>query len=272
MPPIYTRTGGGGGGSGDGPETLVDVTFADLTTQDLTSSGDGNYTLSDGTVLAVSNSTNADTLAVTNGTGLEAEVTGAGGSYKATRVAVDLSGFSTLTDYDAFRFFVEVVPDTMAGATEGPDAVWMYYTQDPSGTVTDGVYSRFAKYSGDSDYDANYALNGMSLGPNPTGYGGGPTGDWGNLSTTSLPSVARLEMHGTDVDVWLRGDTGTSGLPDRGTMTLRARLRLQAARFEATDDVILGDSGFVVFEVATYNEISVAIKRIAIQRYGTASS
>ena len=271
MPLVNVTATGGGGGGGDGPETLVDVTFASLTTQDLTSSGDGNYTLSDGTVLAVSNTANADTLSVTNGTGLEAEITGGAASYKATRVSVDLSTFSTLTDFDSFRFFVEVEPDTMPGTTDGPDRVWLYYAQDPAGTVTDGVYAALSKYSGDSDYDANYALNGMSLGPNPTGYSGGPATDWGSLSTSVLPSVARLEMHGTDVDVWLRGDTGTSGLPDMGTMTLRARLRLQGARFEATDDVILGDSGFVVFEVATYDEITVVIKRIVIQRYGTAT-
>jgi len=266
--PLVNVTATGGGGGGSAVESLVDVTFADLTTQDLTSSGDGDYTLSDGTVLAVSNSANADTLAITNGTGLEMAVSAGGGSYKGTRFAVDLSSFSDLTDFDALRFFVEIAPSTMPGTTDGPDRAWLYYTQDPSGTVSDGVYVALSKYSGDSTYDANFAINGLSQGPSPAGYSGGPSGDWGSLSTTTLPSVARLELHGIDCDVWLRGDTGTSGLPDMGTMALRARLRLQGARFESSDDVILGNAGFVVVEAGSHDEIEIVIKRLVIQRYG----
>jgi hypothetical protein len=112
------------------------------------------------------------------------------------------------------------------------------------------------------------ALNGLSLGPPPASYSGGPSATWGNLGTSTVPSVARMELHGVDADVWMRGDTGTSTFTDFGALTQTARLRLQSSRFETTNDYAFGGDGYLRLYVQSYDAIDASIERLVIERYG----
>ena len=264
--------GGGGGGGGGGPsaglQSLIDIDFTALDEQDLKSSGDGTATLSDGTEVEVLGTSTASTFKVTDGDGLQAKWEGGAGSSLTGSLAFDLSSFSDLKAYDQWRAFVSIKIGSMVGHASG--AATFYLIRRDSATTT-AIYSKIVKYDGDATYGDNVAVNGLTLGPPPTSYDGGPSGDWGSLGTSTVPSKARLSLHGIDSDVWVRGDTGDTAYADIGTLTQRARVRLQGTRFETSSDGLMGSSGDVLLFWATYDEIDITIQRLAVERWGKTS-
>ena len=246
------------------PEVLLDLDFTSLVNQDLTASGDGNYTLSNGQVVSIVGTAQVDSMDIVNGTGLKIVITGAAGAYKGGTLGIDMSTFASLEPYDMYRVFGEYAPVSMTGHANGPAVAWLIRGNPV--VYTDGVLMRLAKYLADATYTNNMAINGLTL---TSGlYSGGPAGAWGDLGTTTVPAVSRLSIHGTDGDTWYRGDTGTSGLPPVGTLPLRARVRLQGKRFQTTDDYILSNTGVTQVGAATYDAVDMVCTRLVIERYG----
>ncbi len=267
MAPINTHTtSGGGGGGGDGPDTLLDLDFTSLDAQNLATDGDGARTLSNGQGIHVSGTADVGTFAV-DSSGLRIAVSGASGSVKTGIVSIDLSAYSKFAAWDQWRFWVRYKTTSMVGHVNGPAACWLTYEDALSG-ATNGILASLKKYKGDTHYSDNMALNGLSLGPPPASYSGGPSATWGNLGTSTVPSVARMELHGVDADVWMRGDTGASTFSDFGTLTQVARLRLQGSRFETSNDSTFSGDGYLRLYVQSYDGIDASIERLVIERYG----
>jgi hypothetical protein len=265
--PINTHTtSGGGGGGGSGPETLLDLDFTGLDAQDLTSGGDGAKTLSDGQAINVAGTAQVGTLAV-DSSGLRIAVSGAAGSYKSGSISIDLSAFSDFADFEQYRLWVLVKVTTLTGHTNGPASAWLTH-EDAASSASNSLLVALRKYKGDATYSDNLAINGLTY--HESTWSGGPSGAWGDLSTSTVPSQARLEIHGVDADVWLRGDTGSTALTDMGALPRRARIRLEGTRFETSDDFLFGGDGFVHLYATTYDAIDVSFERLVIERYGAA--
>ena len=268
MAPINTHTtSGGGGGPQAGLESLIDLDFTSLDSQNLKADGDGATTFSDGTAVTVAGTSSASKFEVNSG-GLQGKWTGGAGSGLNGSLTFDLSGFSDLEPFDQWRAFVSLKIDSMVGHANG--GAVLYLIRRDSATTT-AIYSKIVKYKSDSTYGDNVALNGLTLGPPPTSYDGGPSGAWGSLGTSTVPSKARLSIHGVDSDVWIRGDTGDTDYTDIGTLTQRARVRLQGTRFETSSDDLIGSSGDILLAWQTYDEIDVTIERFTVERWGKTS-
>ena len=83
-----------------------------------------------------------------------------------------------------------------------------------------------------------------------------------------VPSSARLEIHGVDADLYLRGDTGSTDYTELGELTQRARIRLQGTRFQATSDTLIGTGGHLWLSWHTYSDLEVTVRRLILERFG----
>jgi hypothetical protein len=268
--PINTHTstgggGGGGGGGGDGSQKLIDIDFTTLTSQDLTTSGDTDYTLSDGQQITVYGTSSADKFEV-GSSGLTAKWTGASGVADGGSVQLDISGYSDWKEYDQWRAWVSLDVGTMVGHSNGPASFSLWRANS---SATSNVYQYMRKYVSNGTYGSNMAMNSLTY--NGGQWSGGPAGNYGDLGTTTVPSQARLEIHGVDADLWLRGDTGSADYTEMGELTQRSRVRLQGTRFEATSDALVGTGGHLWLSWHTYEDIEITIKRLVLERFGATS-